>query len=89
MNFFDQITEMGYVVMHRSKSEILIKKTEDIANTYIYFNLDGKTLTGSVLPKEFMCNIDDVAANYKIFRNMKEDLIKFKSLSGYAILNTL
>ena len=89
MTFFDKITELGYVVMKRTKTEILIKKTEDIANTYIYFNMEEQTLTGSVLPKEYMTNLSDVADNYKVFLQMKQDLITLKQLSGYAILNLL
>lgn len=89
MTFFDKITELGYVVMNRTKTEILIRKTEDIANTYIYFNMEDRTLTGSVLPKEYMTNLSDVCENYKIFLQMKQDLITFKQLSGYDILNVL
>ena len=86
MQVRELINELEYVITRYEDDFVLIKKRDDdnIADVVIGFDLKLKLLYGWVITLVPIHNIDEIAHQYEIYREMKSDLKKFKEVSGYS-----
>ena len=88
MGFLDTIAELGYEIVPIEKPFIKIKKFDNsnIAHIVIILDKETKTLSGGLVTVAPLRTLDDIAHQYKIFREFDKDIKYLSSRTGYGII---